>query len=74
MFIYRMILQNRRPYPGTKPMCSMWVTQKIPKSQKSVVSIKDQREYIIYQSTYFIEYFTQGNFKYPRIKKIHQVH
>ena len=29
--------------------------------------------YIIYQSTYFIEYFMQGNFKYPRIKKIHQV-
>ena len=25
------------------------------------------------QSTYFIEYFMQGNFKYPRIKKIHQV-
>ena len=29
--------------------------------------------YIIYQSTYFIEYFMQGNFKYPRIKKIYQV-
>ena len=27
----------------------------------------------IYQSTYFIEYFIQDNFKYPRIKKIHQV-
>ena len=27
--------------------------------------------YIIYQSTYFIEYFMQDNFKYPRIKKIH---
>ena len=27
----------------------------------------------IYQSTYFIEYFMQGNFKYPRIKKIHQI-
>ena len=29
--------------------------------------------HIIYQSTYFIEYFIQGNFKYPRIKKIHQI-
>ena len=29
--------------------------------------------YIIYQSTYFIEYFMQDNLKYPRIKKIHQV-
>ena len=29
--------------------------------------------YIIYQSTYFIEYFMKGNFKYLRIKKIHQV-
>ena len=27
----------------------------------------------IHQSTYFIEYFMQGNFKYPRIKKIHQI-
>ena len=25
------------------------------------------------QSTYFIEYFMQGNFKYQRIKKIHQI-
>ena len=29
--------------------------------------------HIIYQSTYFIEYFTQDNSKYPRIKKIHQI-
>ena len=29
--------------------------------------------YIIYQSPYSIEYFMQGNFKYPRIKKIHQI-
>ena len=29
--------------------------------------------YIIYQSTYFIEYFMQDNFYYPRIKKIHQI-
>ena len=29
--------------------------------------------YIIYQSTYFIEYFMQDNSKYQRIKKIHQV-
>ena len=29
--------------------------------------------YIIYQSTYFIEYFMQDNCKYQRIKKIHQV-
>ena len=28
--------------------------------------------YFINQSTYFIEYFIQGNFKYPRINKIHQ--
>ena len=27
-----------------------------------------------YQSTYFIDYFMQGNFKYPRIMKIQQVH
>ena len=26
-----------------------------------------------YQSTYFIEYFMQGNFRYPRINKIHQI-
>ena len=32
-----------------------------------------QKLYIIYQSTYFIEYFMQGNSTYPRIKKIHQV-
>ena len=31
-----------------------------------------QKLYIIYQSTYFIEYFIQGNIKYLRIKKIHQ--
>ena len=29
--------------------------------------------YIIYQSTYCFEYFMQGNLKYPRIKKIHQM-
>ena len=30
---------------------------------------------LYYQSTptYFIEYFMQGNFKYPRIEKIHQI-
>ena len=28
--------------------------------------------YFIHQSTYFIEYFIQGNFKHPRINKIHQ--
>ena len=27
----------------------------------------------MYQSTYFIGYFIQGNLKYPRIKKIHQI-
>ena len=32
-----------------------------------------QKLYIIYQSTYFIEYVMQGNFKYPRIKKNHQI-
>ena len=30
------------------------------------------QKFTLYQSTYFIEYFIQGNFKYPRIKKIHQ--
>ena len=29
--------------------------------------------HIIYQSTYFIEYFILNNFKYSGIKKIHQV-
>ena len=29
--------------------------------------------YIIYKSTYFIEYFIQDNFKYPRNKKIYQI-
>ena len=29
--------------------------------------------YIIYQSTYFNEYFMQDNFRYPRIKKIHEM-
>ena len=28
--------------------------------------------YILYHSTYLIEYFMHENFKYPRIKKIHQ--
>ena len=32
-----------------------------------------QKYTFIYQSTYFMEYFIQVNFKYPRIKKIHQV-
>ena len=32
-----------------------------------------QNLHTIYQSTYLIDYFMQGNFKYPRIKKIHQV-
>ena len=41
--------------------------------RKSVASILDQREYIIDQSTYFIEYFMEGKFKYPRIKKIHYI-
>ena len=27
-----------------------------------------------YQSTYFVYYLHQGNFKYPRIMKIQQVH
>ena len=30
--------------------------------------------YIIYQSTYFIDYFTEDIIKNPRINKIHQVH
>ena len=34
---------------------------------------KFSKLHIIYQSTYFIEYFMQDNFKYPRIKKIHQI-
>ena len=29
---------------------------------------------ITYQSTYFIDYFTQDIIKNPRIKKIHEVH
>ena len=37
------------------------------------MSIAVNNIHFIYQSTYFIEYFIQGNSKYPRIKKIHQI-
>ena len=44
-----------------------------PKSLWSCTHVNScQKLHTIYQSTYFIEYFIQGNFKYPRIKKIHQ--
>ena len=49
----------------------MWIALKLPPAtEKSVVSIKDQKEY---QFTYFNEYFIQGNFKYPRINEIHRI-
>ena len=32
------------------------------------------QKHTTYQSTYFIDYFTQDIIKNPRIKKIHQVH
>ena len=32
-----------------------------------------QKLHIIYQSTYFIDYFIQGIIKNPRVKKIHQI-
>ena len=45
-----------------------------PKSFWSCAHVNScQKLHYIYQSTYFIEYFIQGNFKYPRIKKIHQM-
>ena len=48
-------------YPSPK---SFWSCTHVNSSQKL---------HTIYQSIYFIEYFIQGNFKYPRIKKIHQI-
>ena len=46
-----------------------------PKSVWSCTHVNSCQKYTlyIYQSTYFIEYFMQNNFKYPRIKKIHQI-
>ena len=32
------------------------------------------QKYTTYQFTYLIDVFIQGNFKYPRIMRIHQVH
>ena len=45
----------------------------LSKSKILLVLYSLSKLYIIYQSTYFIEYFMQGNFRYPRINKIHQI-
>ena len=47
IFIYRLRLRNHQPNSGTKSMYSTWIA--LPKplvTEKSVVSIMDQREYI----------------------------
>ena len=50
------------------------ILSKVQKSFWSCTHVNScSKIYIIYQSTYFIEYFMQDNFKYPRIKKIHQI-
>ena len=53
-------------------MKSTWIALKLPLvTGKSVVSIKDQREY---HFSYFIYYLFQDKFKNPKIIKIQQVH
>ena len=48
------------------------ILSKVQKSIWSCTHVNSfQKSYIIYQSTYFIEYFILDNSKYPRIKKIH---
>ena len=42
-----------------------------PKSFWSCTHVNICSKDTLYQYTYFIEYFIQGNSKYPRIKKIH---
>ena len=50
------------------------ILSKVQKSFWSCTHVSSvPKLHIIYQSTYFIEYFMQGNFKYSRIKKIHQM-
>ena len=43
------------------------------KSFWSCTHVNSCQNYRLYHSTYFIEYFMQDNFRYSRIKKIHQV-
>ena len=43
-----------------------------PKSFWSCTHVNSCQNYILYINLHF-DYFLQGNFKYPRIKKIHQI-
>ena len=49
------------------------ILSKVQKSFCSCTHVNSCQKYTLYQSTYFIEYFILDNFKYPRIKKIHQI-
>ena len=52
LFIYRLRLQNHQPNSGTKSTYSTWIA--LPKplvTEKSVVSIMDQREYVLLITT-----------------------
>ena len=51
----------------------MWIALKLLLEQKNLLQVLRTRG-STYQSKYFIDYFMQGNFKYPRIMKIQQVH